>query len=45
MKEQLENIINDIEIIKESINNGDSKDAVQMLSDLKEDLMLIALMA
>lgn len=44
MKEQLNNIINDLEIIKEAINNGDSKDAVQMLSDLKEDLQLIKLM-
>lgn len=44
MKKQLEIIINDIEIIKEAINNGDGKDAVQMLSDLREDLMLIALM-
>lgn len=44
MKEQLNNIINDLEIIKEAINNGDSKDAIQMLQDLKEDLQLIKLM-
>ena len=44
MKEQLNNIINDLEIIKEAINNNDTKDALQMLSDLKEDLQLIKLM-
>ena len=44
MKEQLNNIINDLEIIKEAVNNGDSKDAIQMLQDLKEDLQLIKLM-
>ena len=44
MKKQLNNIINDLEIIKEAVNNGDSKDAIQMLQDLKEDLQLIKLM-
>ena len=44
MKEQLNNIINDLEIIKEAVNNGDSKDAIQMLQDLKEELQLIKLM-
>ena len=44
MKEQLNNIINDLEIIKEAVNNGDSKDGIQMLQDLKEDLQLIKLM-
>ena len=44
MKEQLNNIINDLEIVKEAVNNGDSKDAIQMLQDLKEDLQLIKLM-
>ena len=44
MKEQLNNIINDLEIIREAVNNGDSKDAIQMLQDLKEDLQLIKLM-
>ena len=44
MTEQLNNIINDLEIIKEAVNNGDSKDAIQMLQDLKEDLQLIKLM-
>ena len=44
MKEQINNIINDIEIIKEAITNGDGDDALQMLSDLKQDLMLLELM-
>lgn len=44
MKEQLNNIINDLEIIKEAITNNDTKDALQMLKDLKEDLQLIKLM-
>ena len=32
--------INDIDIIIEAINNGDDKDAIQMLEDLKEDLKI-----
>lgn len=39
----METIINDIEIIKEAISNGDTKDALQMLDDLKEDLKIITL--
>lgn len=35
---------NDIDIIVEAINNGDYKDAIQMLLDLQEDLRLIQLM-
>jgi hypothetical protein len=35
--------IEDIEIIIEAINNGDSKDAIQMLLDLQEDLKIILL--
>ena len=44
MKEQLNNIINDLEIIKEAINNGDSKDAIQMLNELSVDLKVIVVM-
>ena len=36
--------INDIDIIIEAINNGDDKDAIQMLEDLKEDLKILLLM-
>lgn len=39
----METVINDIEIIKEAITNGDTKDALQMLEDLKQDLKIIAL--
>ena len=44
MKEQLNNIINDLEIIKEAVNNGDSKDAIQMLNELSVDLKVIIVM-
>jgi hypothetical protein len=40
-----ESYINDIEIIIEAINNGDSKDAIQMLEDLREDLKIILLIS
>lgn len=40
-----EEYINDIDIIVEAINNGDNKDAVQMLLDLKEDLKILLLMS
>lgn len=40
----MNNIINDIEIIKEAITNGDTKDALQMLEDLKQDLKVIELL-
>ena len=45
MKEQIKNIKNDIEIIIEAINNGDTKDAIQMLLEVKQDLKLIELIA
>ena len=45
MKEQIKNIENDISIIIEAINNGDSKDAIQMLKDIQEDLKIIALVS
>ena len=38
-------MINDIEIIIEAINNGDYKDAIQMLKDMQEDLKIIELMS
>ena len=40
-----ESYINDIEIIIEAIKNGDDKDAIQMLEDLREDLRIILLMS
>lgn len=45
MKEQIKTITNDINIVIEAINNGDSKDAINMLEDIKQDLKLIELMA
>ena len=45
MKEQIKNIENDISIVIEAINNGDNKDAINMLEDIKQDLKLISLMA
>lgn len=39
----METIINDIDIIIESINNGDVLDAMQMLKDMQQDLKIIAL--
>ena len=36
--------IEDIEIIIEAITNGDEKDAIQMLLELKNDLKLVLLM-
>jgi len=44
MKEQLETAKNDISIILEAIEQGDIKDAIQMLSDLREDLGILSLM-
>lgn len=44
MKEQIKNIENDLNIVIEAINNGDNKDAIQMLLELKNDLKLILLM-
>lgn len=41
MKEQIKNIEKDISIVIEAINNGDNKDAVQMLRDIQEDLKII----
>jgi hypothetical protein len=44
MKETLENITFDIEIVIEAINQGDTNDAINMLLDIKEDLKIITLM-
>ena len=39
MKEQIKNIV------IEAINNGDTKDAIQMLKDIQEDLKVIVLVS
>ena len=39
----LNNIINDIEIVREAIENGDTIDALKMLADIQEDLEIISL--
>jgi hypothetical protein len=44
MKETLENITFDIEIVIEAISQGDREDAIKMLLDIKEDLKIITLM-
>ena len=41
MKEQIKNIEKDISIVIEAINNGDTKDAINMLKDIQEDLKII----
>ena len=45
MKEQIKSIEKDIDIVIEAINNGDNKDAIQMLKDIQEDLKVIELMS
>ena len=45
MKEQIQNIEKDINIVIEAINNGDTKDAVSMLKDIQEDLKVIVLVS
>ena len=45
MKEQIKNIEKDINIVIEAIKNNDSKDAIQMLKDIQEDLKVIALVS
>ena len=39
----MEKIINDLAICIEAINNGDNEDAIQMLKDIQEDLIVKAL--
>jgi hypothetical protein len=41
MKETLENITFDIEIVIDAISQGDSEDAIKMLLDIKEDLKIM----
>ena len=45
MKEQIKNIKKDLNIVIEAIKNNDSKDAIQMLKDIQEDLKVIALVS
>ena len=45
MKEQIKNIENDLNIVIEAIKNNDSKDAIQMIKDIQEDLKVIALVS
>ena len=45
MKEQIKNIEKDISIVIEAIKNNDSKDAIQMLKDIQEDLKVIVLVS
>ena len=45
MKEQIKNIEKDINIVIEAIKNNDSKDAIQMLKDIQEDLKVIVLVS
>lgn len=45
MKEQIKNIENDINIVIEAINNGDNKDAINMLKDIQEDLKVLELIS
>ena len=45
MKEQIKNIEKDINIVIEAIKNNDSKDAIQMLKDIQEDLKVMELMS
>ena len=44
-EEQLKTINEDLEIVIEAIKNKDTKEAIQMLEDIKEDLSIIILMA
>ena len=45
MKEQIKNIEKDLNIVIEAIKNNDSKDAIQMLKDIQEDLKVIVLVS
>lgn len=45
MKEQIKNIENDLNIVIEAIKNNDSKDAINMLKDIQEDLKVMELMS
>lgn len=43
METPLETITNDLEIVIEAIKNNDSKEAIEMLVDIIEDLKIISL--
>ena len=43
METPLETITNDLEIVIEAIKNNDSKEAIEMLLDIVEDLKIICL--
>jgi hypothetical protein len=43
METPLETITNDLEIVIEAIKNNDSKEAIEMLKDIVEDLKIISL--
>ena len=45
IKEQIKNIEKNLNIVIEAIKNNDSKDAIQMLKDIQEDLKVIALVS
>ena len=45
MQEQIKNLEKDLNIVIEAIKNNDSKDAIQMLKDIQEDLKVIALVS
>lgn len=44
MKEQLNKLSLDINIVIEAINNNDTSDAIKMLEDISSDLQIISLM-
>lgn len=44
MKEQLKTIKNDISIVIEAIRNEDTKDAIEMLMEVAQDLEILELM-
>lgn len=43
METPLQTITNDLEIVIEAIKNNDSKEAIEMLKDIVEDLKIISL--
>lgn len=45
MKEQIKSIENDLNIVIEAIKNNDSKDAIQMIKDIQQDLKVMELMS
>jgi len=45
MQNNLKTCISDIDIVIEAIKNKDTKDAIQMLLDIKEDLKVLELIS